>query len=86
MFQVKICGSGENPLCCLTSYEYSQTEIDGTFSLGVFEGIHYEDASVRESMGLAICTILKCNSETSNLCYSSVGVISIIEELCEGIT
>ena len=69
--EVKICGSGENPLCCVTSYEYSETLTDGKFSLGVFEGIHYDGASVRGSMGFGICTIVKCNSVKSNLCYSS---------------
>ena len=83
LLQVKICGPGGNPLCCVTSYEYSQTETDGKFSLGVFEGIHYRDGSVRESMGFGICTILKCNSETSNLCDSHVCVICIMNEFFE---
>ena len=69
---MKICTAGEKPLCCLASYEYSVTESDGRFSLGVFEGIHFRDGSVRESMGFALCTILKCNSNTSTLCDSHV--------------
>ena len=56
----------------MTSYEYSQTEKDGIFSLGVFSGIHYRDGSVRESMGFGICTVLKCNSKTADLCASHV--------------
>merc|ERR1712223_134282 len=68
--EVKVCGEGDEPLCCVASYEYSQTESDGIFSLGMFSGIHYRDGSVRESMGFGICTVLKCNSKTSNMCDS----------------
>ena len=77
--KVKVCGSGESPLCCVTSYEYSPTEEDGRFSLGVFEGIHYKDGSVRESMGFAMCTVLKCNSATSDLCASHVRITYFIK-------
>jgi len=76
--ELKVCSNDENPLCCITKYEYSETETDGVFSLGVFKGIHTRDGSVRGSMGFGICTILKCNSRTSNMCdsydYSFSGV------------
>ena len=38
----------------------------------MFSGIHYRDGSVRESMGFGICTVLKCNSKTSDMCDSHV--------------
>ena len=69
---MKVCSPGEKPLCCVTNYEYTLTNTDGRFSLGVFEGTHYKDGSVRGSMGYGICTVLKCNSNTSTLCDSYV--------------
>ena len=75
---MKVCASGEKPLCCITSYEYTLTKTDGRFSLGVFEGTHYKDGSVRESRGYGICTVLKCNSNTSTLCDSYVSQIILI--------
>ena len=73
-----VCGSGSNSLCCISKYDYDLKPDDGRFSLGIFEGIHYRDGSVRGSMGYQICTIMKCNKTTSHLCDSYVGKISIL--------
>ena len=68
-----MCTSGESDgLCCVAEYEYSAAKDDGHFSLGVFEGTHYKDGSVRLSMGFGICTVMKCNSKTSTMCDSLV--------------
>ena len=68
--RVKICSSGNDNLCCVTKYNYSRTDIDGTFSLGVFKGIYHKNESVRGVMVNSLCVIVKCNSETPNLCDS----------------
>ena len=73
--QLKVCSNDDNPLCCIAKYEYSETETDGVFSLGVYKGIHTRDGSVRETMGFGICTILKCNARTSNQCDSYVSIL-----------
>ncbi len=69
----KIC-NGKNPrLCCLAEYDYEEQEVDGLFSLGVFEGNHTEDGSTKGSMGFAVCTILKCSSQNPSNCHPNVG-------------
>jgi len=83
--EVKVCSKGETPLCCITSYQYSQTENDGIFSLGVFNGIHYRDGSVRESMGFGICTVLKCNSKTADMCDSHVSKVLLLSDISYGL-
>ena len=68
-----MCTPGESTgLCCVADYAYSVAEEDGHFSLGVFQGIHFRDGSVRESLGYGICTVMKCNSRTSTMCDSYV--------------
>ena len=75
---MKVCGSGSDALCCISKYDYDLNQNDGRFSLGIFEGIHYRDGSVRGSMGYQICTIMKCNATTSHLCDSYVSNYSEI--------
>ena len=67
---VKVCSSNDTSFCCIASYQYSVSDEDGRFSLGVFVGNHTKLASVRGSMGFALCTIVKCNSTTYDKCDS----------------
>ncbi len=71
--QVKVCNDKDPKLCCIADYEYEATEEDGMFSLGVYEGNHTREGSVKGSMGFAVCTVMKCSSSTSDKCDSWVG-------------
>ncbi len=56
----------------MAEYEYDMTEEDGVFSLGVFEGNHTKEGSIKGSMGYSVCTVMKCNSLDPLKCNSWV--------------
>jgi len=76
--KVKVCSPENDSFCCIARYDYSLVDADGTFSLGVFKGIYHHNESVRGIMANSICTIVKCNSNTPDLCdtedYSHSGL------------
>ena len=59
---VQVCTeAGE--FCCMA--EWTRLEGEEVFSLGVYSGPHYLDASVTGSWSLQMCTVIK----VENCCY-----------------